>query len=732
MFNIIHKITDFSSSKKGAKLVVLFWIILAVVLSGVTEGAKAYKTGLNTTGLPDDAKSVIASEKVDQYFKEDTGVPALLVFYKEEGLTNEDVKKISSISKTIEDEKLDTVKEVVPVYNLPPQALGQFMSENKKAMILPVILKDELERSVMRDTVKEMNGLVKDELGKNSDITFKTTGPAGIVSDMLSLFASADIVLLLSTVVLIFVLLIIIYRSPILALVPLIAAGIINQVVGQTLGFFGKAGMLIESQSLSIMSILLFAVITDYSLFIVSRFKEELVKEENKFVAMKRAMREVSEVIFFSGSTVLAAMLILFAAIYVPYQNFAPIFSVALVIILLAGLTLLPALFVLFGRKSFWPAIPKVGDKKLEKKGFWDKFAAGVTKHPVTSGLVIVVLLVVFSLNVFNIHYSFNLIKSFPEDMESRVGYELLEENYSPGDLAPTKVIIESNEALTIDQIKHVQQELEKQDGVAEVTPAFSNPMEEARFKEESMRNNDQIAKIELTFEKNPYDLETLAQLNKIRDNEKDIIKKAGLADASLHFAGETATQADTKAASDRDTMVVAILITVLITLLLGFQTKSLIAPIYMMITILFSFFAALGISSFIFDKGFGLDAISYRIPLYSFIFLVALGVDYNIMLISRIKEEVKTHPINEAIEIGLAKTGGVISSAGLILAATFAVLITQPIMELYMFGATVAIGILIDTFLVRTVLVPSIMMKLGKWSLWPQKLEVSKEKVEK
>lgn len=722
MFNVIHKITDFASSKKGAKWVLLIWIILAVVLSGVTKGASEYKTGLNTTGLPEDAKSVIASEKVKEYFEEDTGVPALIVFYKEEGLTDEEIEKVASISKTIEDEKIDTVKEVVPVYNLPKQAMGQFVSENKKAMLLPVILKDELERKAMKETVEEMDEVAKGELGKNSDITIKTTGPAGIVSDMLSLFASADIVLLLSTVVLIFVLLIVIYRSPILAFVPLLAAGLIHQVVGQSIGFLGKAGMLIESQSLSIMSILLFAVITDYSLFIVSRFKEELRKEENKYVAMKRAMREVSEVIFFSGSTVLAAMLVLFAAIYVPYQNFAPIFSVALVVILLAGLTLLPSLFVLFGRKSFWPVIPKVGDEAKEKKGFWDKFAKGVTKHPVTSGGIVVILLVILSLNVFNINYSFNLIKSFPEDMESRVGYEILEENYSPGDLAPTNVIIESKEPLTIEQVKEIQKQLEKQDGVAEVTPDLSVPQHEAMFKEQSMRDGEKVAKLELKFENNPYDLETLAQLEKIRDNEEKIVKSVGLTDVTVHFAGETATQADTKAASDRDTLVIGILITVLITLLLGLQTRSFVAPIYMMVTIIFSYFAALGISSFIFDKGFGYDAISYRIPIYSFIFLVALGVDYNIMLISRIKEEAMKRPMKEAIEIGLAKTGGVISSAGLILAATFAVLITQPIMELYMFGTTVAIGILIDTFLVRTVLVPSIMMKLGKYSLWPQK----------
>src|SRR5699024_2870115 len=196
---------------------------------------------------------------------------------------------------------------------------------------------------------------------------------------------------------------------------------------------------------------------------------------------------------------------------------------------------------------------------------------------------------------------------------------------------------------------------------------------------------------------------------------------------ATLHFAGETAKHADTRAVNDQDTILIVTLITILITILLGFQSRSFIAPLYMMATIILSYFAALGFSIFIFENVFQYDAMSYRILVYSFIFLVALGVDYNIMLISRIKEESRKHPIKKAIELGLARTGGVISSAGIILAATFAVLMTQPILELFMFGFTVAVGVLIDTFLVRTILVPAIMVKLDKWALWPQKVTSSK-----
>src|SRR5699024_4978895 len=531
------------------------------------------------------------------------------------------------------------------------------------------------------------------------------------------------------TILLIFVILITIYRSPIIAFVPLIGAGIIHQIVDKTIGIFGKAGMGIESQSISIMSIVLLAVITDYALFIVSRFREELRQHEDKHKAMALAMEKVTEPIFFSGTTVLAAMLVLFAAAFEPYRNFAPVFSIALVFILLGGLTLLPALFVLFGRKSFWPYIPKVGSVAKDKRGFWSKFASGVTKRPGLFGSIIFVIMLVISLNVTTNEYSFNLIKSFPEDMESRVGFELLEENFAPGELAMTTLIVESDESLDVEKMVELREVLLEKDGVANVTPDLSDPNIAGFGKGIWLNELENVAKLSIVFDGNPYDIETMEYLNALRiDGAESLISELELTETQLYFAGETAQQADTLDVNNRDTVVIVTLITLLITLLLGFQSRSFVAPIYMMATIILSYFAAMGFSIFIFEKFFGYDAMSYRIPVYSFIFLVALGVDYNIMLISRIKEEAKLHPIKQAIEYGLAKTGGVISSAGIILAATFAVLMTQPILELFMFGFVVAVGVLIDTFLIRTIFVPAIMVKLDDKALWPVKVMSSKK----
>lgn len=713
-----RKLTAFSGSQKGSKGIVAIWVLAALLLGWLAPSASDYATSINESGLPEDSVSMKADEKINEHFPDDEGIPALLVFNKKGEFTEDDFAIIDQVSKKLTEAELEGIKEVVPFHLMPPEAKASFLSENNSTLILPVSLKEHLERSTINDNIKKIGQLAKKELKGQEAVKLAITGPAGIVADMIGIFARADIVLLLGTVGLIFILLILIYRSPMLALVPLLGAGLIYEVVNKSIGIFGSAGMEIETQSTSIMSILLFAALTDYSLFIVARFKEELKKVENKYTAMKRAMEEVTEPILFSGGTVLAAMLVLFAAIYEPYRNFAPVFSIALVLILLGGLTLLPALYVLFGRKAFWPSLPKVDDQAPAKSAIWSRLGNMVVKNPVKSGVFVLIPLVAIALNTVNITYSFNLIKSFPDDIQSRQGYEILEQNFSPGGLAPTTLIVESDSEIGKEELQALRGELLEIDGVEQVNPDF------ALHTDSYFSKDKNAAKLEIVFAGNPYDQKTFDQLNEIRIQGGELKQGAGLEGANFYYAGETAKQAEVREVNDRDTWVVVLLTTVVIMVLLGMQTKSLIAPIYMMATIILSYFTALGAGFFIFDQFFGYSEISYRIPLYTFIFLVALGVDYNIMLISRIKEEARNHPIKEAISLGISHTGGVISSAGVILAATFAVLITQPIMELFMFGFTVAIGVLIDTFLIRTILVPAIMVKLGKYSLWPQEVK--------
>ncbi|CAM5203168.1 RND superfamily putative drug exporter OS=Ureibacillus acetophenoni OX=614649 GN=SAMN05877842_10524 PE=3 SV=1 [Ureibacillus acetophenoni] len=534
-----------------------------------------------------------------------------------------------------------------------------------------------------------------------TDLSLSITGPAGIAVDTTDLFTRADVVLILATVGIILVLLIVIYRSPLIALIPLLAAVFVYQIVTQILGLFGKAGLLMSTQSVSIMSVLLFAAVIDYSLFVFSRYREELKHHEDKHMAMKVAMRGTGLPVFYSGGTVLLAMLILIFASLGDYKNFAPIFGTALVVIMISSVTLVPALFTLFGRKSFWPVIPKVGDTTVKKTSFWSKISRFVTNKPVVSILIIGIFILVSAFYNLNLKYEFDLIKSFPEDMPSRVGYEALEEKFAPGDLAATTVLVESETEISEENRQALIDKLLEQDYVN--TVRLDNQTEDGK-----------VVSYSLTFENSPYAIESINALEVIQEKADEILDASNI-DGSLYFAGETASSLDDRNLNDRDLIIIVLLETILIFVMLIFLTKSFKMPIYMMGTILISFFAALGLGMFLTNIFFGIDTISNRVPVYAFIFLVALGIDYNIILVSRFLEERERHTVKEAVQIAVASTGGVISSAGIILAATFAVLMTQPIQLLFVFGFIVAVGILIDTFLIRGILLPSLIVLLEK-----------------
>lgn len=694
MKNILSAVTDRVSTKKGMWITLASWLIVTILLALFAPSVKEYEVSSIDT-LPKDAQSVIAQTKVDQYFKNNDGIPAILVFQADNGKV--DFSEIAGVFDQIESEKVLGVEQVIPLSSLPPQAQAGFLSEDKEAAAIPLTFDSSLESKEIRESLELISALVKE----NTDFTLYITGPAGIAVDSLDLFSRADVVLILSTVGLILVLLVIIYRSPLLAFIPLLAAVFVYEVVNQILGLMGKAGLIMSKQTLSIMMILLFAAVIDYSLFVFSRFREELKSHEDKYEAMRATMRETGMPVFFSGGTVLAAMLVLFFAEFGDYNNFAPTFSTTMVVIMIASVTLVPALFTLFGRKSFWPKVPKVGDSKVKKNSIWSKIGRFVVKKPGLSVAVIGIFLLISASNLINLQYEFNTMKSFPEDMPSRQGYDILEEKFAKGDLAPTTVLFEGSEPLTPERQEELRLALEQQELVN-------------RVRINGVTEDNKVINFSMTYQESPYDIESIHALEKTIEQAKQIISDYDL-NGELYFAGETASRVDEEKINDRDVLVIVLLETILIFTLLIILTKSFKMPIYMMGTILISFVAALGLGTFLSDLFFGIDTISSRVPLYAFVFLVALGIDYNIILISRFQEERKRNSVKEAVEMAVASTGGVISSAGIILAATFAVLMTQPVQLLFVFGFIVAVGILLDTFLIRGILLPGLIMLFEK-----------------
>ncbi|WP_087974395.1 MMPL family transporter [Oceanobacillus rekensis] len=694
MKKLLQNITDRVSTKKGMWITAGIWALVLILLTVFAPSVHDYQVSSVET-LPEDAQSVIASEKIASYFETSDLLPAILVFQNDG--EEIDLTELSEITTEIEEAGISGLEEIVPLAMLPPQAAESFFSEDSTTAIIPANLSVSLDTAAIKESLKKIAELTN-EL---SDLELLVTGPAGIAVDTTDLFSRADLVLIMATVGIILVLLVVIYRSPLLALIPLLAAGFVYQIVMQILGIWGKAGLEMSTQSVSIMTILLFAAVIDYSLFVFSRFKEELKTHNNKYEAMKMAMRGTGLPVFYSGGTVLVAMLVLIFASLGDYKNFAPIFGTALLVIMLCSVTLVPALFTLFGRNSFWPVIPKVGDTQVKRNSIWSKVGRFVTKKPALSVSIILAFIFLSAANIFNMDYEFNILKSFPEDMPSREGYELLEENFTAGDLAPTTVLFESADTVSTDEQEVLIERFNSEESVESV-------------RLENITEDEKTISLSMAFETNPYDAVTMDALEKIQNEADSILADINL-NGELYFAGETATSIDDRSYNNRDTILIVILETILIFIMLMILTRSFKMPVYMMGTILVSFAAALGLGMFLTELFFGIDTISNRVPVYAFIFLVALGIDYNIILVSRFMEERKKHPVKEAVEIAVANTGGVISSAGIILASTFAVLMTQPIQLLFVFGFIVAIGILIDTFLVRGVLLPGLLVLFEK-----------------
>lgn len=697
MRKLLFPITDWVSTKRGMWITIIAWLVLMV---GLSAGPKLgdYKV-TNFQSLPDEAQSIIAEKKTEELFPNKQGTPGILVFHNEKGNINPD--EVTQILTAILEEDIKGIETIINISKLPPPALKGFISEDGSTMIVPM----ELEQSLGNSEYAEINDKVS-KIGNKAanefeNVSFYITGPAGIAGDTLKLFEQADFVLLLATIGIILVLLIVIYRSPLLAFIPLLATAIVYQVVNQSVALLGAGGLEINNSTTSIMSILLFAAVIDYSLFVFSRFREELNKVESKYEAMKQAMRATGEPVFFAGGTVLAAMLILFFASFRDYQNFAPIFGLAMFFIILASVTLVPALFTLFGRRAFWPRVPKYGQEKEIKHGIWAPIAKFVVNKPGISGGIVGIFLLITALNVFNLQFEFDTVKKFPKDLPSRVGYEIVESRYDKGELAPTTLLIESDETLAETDVTAITEKLKEYDGIASVR--LTAQSEDAK-----------ALKLSVVVDMNPYSTEAMDLLQDLREDSPNLLKESSLS-GEAHFSGVTAKLVDERDVNNKDIFTIVSLETLLILVLLFALTRSIKMPIYMMATILLSYVSALGLGIFLVDVLFGYEALSTRVPVYAFIFLVALGIDYNIILASRFMEERKNHRVKEALEIAIRNTGGVISSAGIILAATFAALTTMPIADLFVFGFMVAIGILIDTFLVRGMLLPALIMLFEK-----------------
>lgn len=727
----IESVSRAVTGKRGRWVTLAVWILLVAVLSVVWPPVNAVEDN-NAANLESTAPSVVADTVAEREFGNGADVPALVVWKRSGGLSEDDLGKLKALTQALTEAPLQDQTGIIPLYQLPDPVLLSQLSEDKSSFVLPILFDPEADADRLKENVEALKAKVKEIFGENpfetpidgtDALSARVTGPVGISIDATALFSNADVTLLIATVLLVMVILLLIYRSPILALIPIAAVGFAYGVTSPLLGLLAEQGIIIvDAQAIAIMTVLLFGAGTDYCLFLISHFRHVLTEEQDKRTALVKAFKGSSGAIAMSGFTVVIALLVLLLAKYGAYQRFAVPFSLSILVMGFASLTLVPALLAIFGRASFYPFVPRTPEMEAERarrkgkqprarKQRSEGIGALVIKRPWTIMLATLILLGGLAGFSTQLKYTFDLLSSFPSDMESREGFTVIGEQFSAGSLAPVKVMVD-----TEGKANDLKERLESLPYIAKV----GEPQQG--------KENKQIQAYEVEFSMNPYSMEAMDHIPDLREAAEQALLAAGITDPSdqVWISGQTAMQYDTEVIGDRDAMVVIPVVILLIALLLLLYLRSLVATIYLIGTVVLSFFSALGLGWIILHYGFGVEAIQGAIPLYAFVFLVALGEDYNIFMVSRIWQKSKTMPLKQAIKEGVNETSSVITSAGIILAGTFAVLATLPMQVLIQFGTVTALGVLLDTFIVRPLLVPSITAILGRSAFWPGRRDFS------
>lgn len=674
----MRRLTSFITSRRTS------WIILVVAF--LSAGAIfALGSGNDTetspgVGLPESAESARAAlAQEDLPSAESTS--ALFVFSRDGAdLTDADLEAVFAATTELAEFSLDDF--------VPPPTVSD--DGTAALVVVPLELIDNVE--VQAERADELRAVANADLP--SGLTALLTGAEGFAVDVAAVFEGADFTLLLTTVIVVALLLLITYRSPWLWLVPLVVVGLADGLAGIiATRVTALLGITLDASVTGILSVLVFGAGTNYALLLIARYRDELRLFEDRRDAMARALRGAGPAIIASGSTVVLALLTLAFAQLEGNRALGIACAVGVVIAMIFALFVLPPALLLFGRGLFWPYIPRYGTEGSTERGVWFRLGTLVSKKPVVVAIVGVLILGALSLGTTQIKVGLAQTERFTAVPEAVVGQNIIADAFSAGAGSPTAVIVNADFA------EEVAEAAADIDGVDTATVG---------------ETNGDITQVNVVLDAAAETPEAFATIDALR------AELGAIDGADALVGGLDAQSLDVQRAQQADQDLVIPLILVLVFLVLVILLRALVAPVLLLATVVASFFASLGASWLLFQSVFGFPAIDTNVVLFSFLFLVALGVDYNIFLVTRAREEALEHGTRKGMIRALAATGGVITSAGILLAAVFAVLGVLPLITLTQIGIIVCIGVLLDTLLVRTVIVPSLAFMLGEKFWWP------------
>jgi putative drug exporter of the RND superfamily len=684
---VLTRIGTFPSTRWGKFVVLAIWILIAVAVSSSAAKFEDAQKNEATSFLPGDAESTKVLDVLKQFGQSDVA-DAVVVFSRPSGLTQADRQAVRDFRRGLASDPPPATGDPAPVV---------YSQDGRAALVIAPVTVPEGESKLLLDAADEIRArLDRAPPGLEAALT----GPAGFSADAIKVFEGINSTLLFATAGLVFVLLILIYRSPIFWFLPLLAVAF-AEITVRAIGYFlASHGVVVNGQTAGILLVLVFGAGTDYALLLVARYREELRRHEDKHEAMGLALRRAGPAILASGITNICALMVLALAEVNGTAGLGPVGAMGVAVAMIAMLTILPALLTMGGRRAFWPYIPRFdpeGGAPPEERGAYRRIGDRIARRPRPIWIGTLVGLLVLSLGIFAFDSGITQQEDFRSDTESVRGQELVAASFPAGSSAPTDVIVPDPA-----KVPAVVAALDALPEITAVRPLESGPPG---------------TRLAVTLQPDPYSAEALDLVPVMRDTAR-----AAGGEGTL-VGGPTATTYDLNQAATRDLKVLPPIVLLVILVIIGLLLRAIVAPVLLVATVIVSYLAALGASVLIFDYVFGFPGEDPSLPLFGFIFLVALGVDYNIFLMARVREESIGHGTREGMIRGLAVTGAVITSAGIVLAGTFSVLAVLPLVSLTEIGFLVAFGVLLDTFIVRSVLVPAGVIDLDRRVWWPSRL---------
>ncbi len=664
-------------------IVLVFWILLLVGSAGFAQKLADVQNNEASSWLPESAESTRALEKLGP-FQDPNAIPTVVAYVREGGLTEADLAAITA-----------QTEEFAQLEGVEGEVKGPLVSQDGEAAQTLVTFNLGSEGwNKMPDTADDLR-----EIAAIDGVRAYVTGAGGQAADAAEAFGGIDTTLLFSTLGVVIVILLFTYRSPILWFLPL-ASAVVALICSQALIYFlaKYADLTVNGQSYAILTILVIGAGTDYALLLVARYREELRRHDDRHEAMAFALHRATPAILASAATVVLGMLCLLLAEMNSTAGLGPVAAIGVAVTFLVMVTLLPAVLVICDRWVFWPKRPTYRSPEPTQSGIWAKLGKQISVRPRTVWVVTSTLLAIACLGLFRLDASgLSTEDSYTREFESITGQQALIEH---------DMVDQSNTILVVanaDQGDAVRAAMTGIDGVSEP----SEPV-----------TADGVAFLQAVL---AADVSSPAAFDAVTA-VRDAVHAVDGGDALV--AGGSAFYLDTKEASSRDNKVIIPAILILVFLILILLLRAFVSPVLLIATVILSFGAALGISALLFEFVFGFAGSDPSFALFAFVFLVALGIDYNIFLMTRVREESLHRGTRAGSLVALTSTGGVITSAGLVLAATFLVLGTIPVVFLAQLGVAVALGVILDTMIVRSVLVTALNLDLGNRIWWPSSLD--------